>query len=117
MSGVAHIVMVGMRREAFAATGAIDQYVKTADSGRTMDIVRCASCGTRLWHEPHHAPMLSFVAAGTRDVSVWAIPTAHVWADRASSASFAPDSVQVAGQPEGREALFDSFRRIYGEGL
>ena len=117
LTGVTHLLMVGTRRNAFMATGAVERYVKHADSGRTMDIVRCATCGTRLWHEPHHAPMLVFVAAGTLDDSSWAIPTVHVWTDRAPGTAFAPDAVLVAGQPEGREALFDSFSRIYGGGL
>jgi hypothetical protein len=61
--------------------------------------------------------MLVFVAAGTLDDSSWAVPTVHVWTGRSPGAAFAADAVQVAGQPEGREALFDSFSRIYGGGL
>ncbi len=116
LTGVAHLLMVGTRRDAFTTTGAVERYVKRADSGRTMDLVRCVVCGTRLWHEPHAAPSLVFVAAGTLDDAGWAVPTAHLWVDKAPRAVFAGDAVQVVGQPEGREALFESFRRIYGDG-
>ncbi len=117
LTGVAHLAMVGVPRAAFHATGMVDRYVKLADSGRTMDLVRCATCGTRLWHEPHAAPTLLFVAAGTLDDAQWAIPTGHIWVEKAApDAPIRPDAVTVPGQPSTRDVLFDSFRRIYGDG-
>ena len=75
--------MLIAQRDAFTTTGEISAYRKTADSGREIDIVRCAKCGTRLWHEP--------LIAGA-DVcrrrhpgrSAWAIPTSHIWVEKIS---------------------------------
>ena len=115
LTGVAHLLMVGTAREAFITTGTVDRYVKHADSGRTIGLVRCAACGTRLWHEPHSSPNLIFVASGTLDNNSWAIPTAHIWVDKAPGAVLGEDAAHVAGQPVTRDVLFDSFRRIYGD--
>ncbi|HEY0267552.1 MAG TPA: GFA family protein [Rhizomicrobium sp.] len=116
LTGVAHLLMVGTARDAFAATGAVDRFTKHADSGRTLDLVRCAACGTRLWHEPHASPNLIFVAAGTLDDPSWAIPTVHIWVDKAPGAPLGEDAAMVEGQPATRDVLFDSFRRFYGDG-
>jgi hypothetical protein len=118
LSGASHILMVLAPREAFVhAQGEVSCYRKRADSGREIDIVRCVTCGTRLWHEPLSSPHLVFIAAGTLDDPSWAIPASHIWVERAASgARFEDDAIKVEGQPPAREILMDAFAKIYGHG-
>ena len=96
--------------------GVVDSWRKTADSGRQLDIIRCKTCGTRLWHEPLANPALVFIAAGTLDQSDWAIPSSHIWIDKARPGTqFQPDALTVTGQPATREMLMDAFRMLYPE--
>lgn len=115
LTGATHLLMVLGARETFSAgSGDTARYRKRADSGREIDIVRCAVCGVRLWHEPLSAPSLIFIAAGTLDDSSWAVPTSHIWAECASpSVLLQDDALIVEGQPKDRQALFDAFDRIY----
>lgn len=103
------------KRAAFVReAGKVERYTKRADSGRDVDILRCAECGTRLWHEPQSAPKYMFIAVGTLDDPSWAIPTSHIWVERASrAASFEDDAIKVVGQPSDRQLLIDAFARIY----
>jgi hypothetical protein len=107
--------MLAGAREAFVhEAGAVERYRKRADSGNEIDIVRCAACGVRLWHEPLSAPQLVFVAAGTLDDPSWAIPTSHIWVKRASPGVVLQDDALICdGGPSSREALYDAFDRVY----
>jgi hypothetical protein len=117
LSGVASIVMVLAAREAFVhEKGDVFRYRKLADSGREIDIVRCAACGIRLWHEPLSAANLVFVAAGSLDDASWAIPASHIWVEKAASGvRFEDDATTVEGQPSSRQMLMDAFSKIYGD--
>lgn len=96
-------------------SGDLARYRKTAESGREIDIARCAACGTRLWHEPLAAPAFRFVAAGTLDESAWAIPTSHIWAKtRAPDVVIADDALVFDGPAPDRQLLWDRFAEIYG---
>jgi hypothetical protein len=87
---------------------------KTADSGRHIDIVRCAACGTRLWHKPLALPSLTLVSAGTLDDSSWAIPTSHIWMSRASgTTAIADDAVTFDLAAPHRQILWDHFDALY----
>jgi hypothetical protein len=109
--------MVLALREAFRhEAGAVDRFRKRADSGREIDIVRCAKCGVRLWHEPLSAPNMIFIAAGTLDEPQWVVPTSHIWVEKASpNVAMEDDAIKVAGQPTDRQALFDAFSAIYAD--
>lgn len=115
-SGATCGVYLHLERSALVQEGgSLERYRKRADSGRQVDLVRCANCGTRLWHEPLAAPRLVFVAAGTLDVSDWAVPTSHIWAaGRAASVQLEPDALVIAGAPDDRQALWDRFKQLYG---
>src|SRR5262245_23478055 len=78
LSGASYFAGVQSRAEDFHATGATEFFVKTAESGRTIEIHRCAECGTRLWHIPQQARHLLFFTAGTLDDSNWFVPTSHI---------------------------------------
>lgn len=89
-------------------------YRKRADSGREIDIHRCAQCGTRLWHEPLAAPLYVFICAGTLDDSSWVAPTSHIWAEQARPGLICEaDAIRIDGQPKDRQPLYDAFDRAY----
>ncbi|MBL8548917.1 MAG: GFA family protein [Hyphomonadaceae bacterium] len=117
LTGATNLVMAIFERAAFAKTqGETQVWRKRADSGREVDIERCAACGTRLWHEPLAAANLVYVAAGALDDPSWAVPASHIWVEkRLPHAFIQADAVQVEGQPAEREALFEAFRRLYPE--
>lgn len=114
LSGSDYIKMLLGERANFTSTGETDIYRKTAESGREVDIHRCAQCGTRLWHEPLSAPHFVFVCVGTLDDTSWTVPTSHIWVELAAEGmAFAPDAVKLEGQPAERSALYDAFNRAY----
>lgn len=114
LSGATNLLMVLGPRDAFMFTGAVQRYRKSADSGRQVDIVRCATCGTRLWHEPLSLPQALFIAAGTLDDSSWVVPSSHIWVEKASPlAVFQNDATCVEGQPADRAVINDAFARLY----
>lgn len=114
LTGAANLLMLLAHSADFTHEGAVDRYRKTADSGRQLDIVRCAECGVRMWHEPLSSPEYVFIAAGTLDHSDWAIPTSHIWTDGARPGTqFESDAVCVEGQPPTRQILMDAFARLY----
>jgi len=89
-------------------------YRKRADSGREADYSRCASCGSRVWHEPHSAPQWVFIAAGTLNDASWVVPAAHIWVSRAAPSAWIPAG--VATWPEGpadRKELIAAFDAAY----
>jgi hypothetical protein len=114
-TGSSHIEMLVADADAFACTGETQNFIKTADSGRQLDIHRCANCGTRVYHHNMANRALVFVPAPTLDDASWAIPTSHIWVECASSeAVMRDDAVKVVGQPADRAVLMDAFSRIYG---
>jgi len=116
LSGGTHIHMLVAERSAFSHNGALlTRFCKHADSGRRIDIIRCAACGVRLWHEPRSNPELVFIAAGTLDDPSWITPTSHIWTRSAAPGILLhEDALHCEAQPETRQMLFDSFTRIYG---
>ena len=105
-------------RETFVCEqGEFATYRKTADSGRHIDISRCATCGTRMWHEPVAVPGLVLICAGTLDDSSWVIPTSHIWLSSASgAAAIADDAILFDLAAPDRQLLWDRFAEIYPAG-
>jgi hypothetical protein len=116
LSGADYIHVLSFDRAALdPGAGALSRFRKTADSGREVDIARCAQCGVRLWHEPHANPELVFLAAGTLDDSSWIVPTAHIWTKHAAPhVLLHGDALHCEGQPATRQLTFDAFAQIYG---
>ena len=113
MTGSTHIEMLIADGETFLHWRD-PPIINTADSGRELEIHRCAQCGTRMSSQPSNA--LVFVAAGTLDDSAWAIPTSHIWVEKISpGVVMHDDAVQVVGQPADRQVLMDAFTKIYGK--
>jgi hypothetical protein len=117
MTGATNLLMILAHRAAFEhVQGDVQRFRRTAESGRQSDVVRCAVCGTRLWHEPLSAPTLVFVAAGTLDDAGWVVPTSHIWIEKASpGVAMRDDALKMQGQPADRQMLLDAYTAIYGE--
>lgn len=114
LSGSSYFAVVQCDGQAFSRNGEIAVFRKTADSGRQVDIHRCAACGTRLWHAPVNGANLVFLAAGTLDDPSWFVPTSHIWAARAQpDVAIAPDAIVFEGAPADRQKLWDRFNQIY----
>jgi hypothetical protein len=81
-----------------------------------VDIVRCETCGVRLWHEPLSASTFVLVAAGTLDDPSWAAPVSHIWTSRAlPSANIPADAVyNCPVQPAERQEMIDAFKKVHG---
>ncbi|NWG46552.1 MAG: GFA family protein [Alphaproteobacteria bacterium] len=95
--------------------GELARWRKRAASGREIDIVRCARCGVRMWHEPLASPEFVFIAAGTLDRPGWAVPASHIWtASALPGTGFLEDAVRFDAQPPSRQALIEAFEGIYG---
>jgi hypothetical protein len=115
LTGTTNLLMVLGPREAFAFEGRVERYRKRADSGNEIDIVRCATCGVRLWHEPLSAPQLVIFAAGTLDDPSWVVPTSHIFARSVSPGVVLQDDALVLRDgPADRTVIFEAFKRIYG---
>ena len=65
--------------EAVAVTGAVSEYLSTADSGNRMSRSVCPICGSHLFGSSSGRPGLTFVRAGTLDNTALAQPTAKIW--------------------------------------
>jgi hypothetical protein len=115
LSGSDYIKMLlGERAHLVKEQGETHVYRKRADSGREIDIHRCAQCGTRMWHEPQSAPQFVFVCAGTLDDMSWTTPVSHIWIEKADPAiGVADDAVCLQGQPADRQSLYDAFDHAY----
>jgi hypothetical protein len=114
LSGSDYIKMLVAERAHFTSGGETDVFRKRAESGREVDIVRCAECGTRLWHEPLSSPALMFICAGTLDDPSWTVPASHIWIEAARPGTvLEEDAVRLEGQPKDRQLLFDAFDQLY----
>jgi len=97
-------VMLIAKSEDFSSSGETQSYRKRADSGRELDISRCVQCGTRLFHHNLASRALVFIAAGTLDDPGWAVPTSHIWIEKASpGVAMEDDAIKVVGQPADRQ--------------
>jgi hypothetical protein len=114
MSGGTNLLIITAPRDAFEhLSGDVQRYRRTAESGRQSDVVRCATCGTRLWHEPQTAPIV-VIAAGTLDDPSWVVPASHGWVDKASPAVLMQeDAAKFEGQAT-RDMQIAAFQKLYG---
>ncbi|MBN8997753.1 MAG: GFA family protein [Rhizobiales bacterium] len=117
-SGTTHTMSMFVRREDVAlVAGTLTAYEKAADSGRTVRMMACASCGTRLWNEPLSSPEILVIKPGTLDEMGWAKPVGNIWTDSAPAfAQIDPALVNFPGQPASRQPLFDAWQRAVAAG-
>jgi hypothetical protein len=114
-TGATNVIMLIANSDDLSFTGEVQAYRKRADSGRELDIQRCAVCGTRMFHHNMASRALVFIAAGTLDDTSWVVPASHIWVEKISpDVVIQEDAVQVVGQPADRKILMDAFTKIYG---
>lgn len=89
--------------------GELVTYDKPADSGRTVKMRACATCGTKIWNEPP-MPGVLIMKAGNLDDLSWAKPVGNIWtASKVPWVEIDPDVPNFEGQPENRDALFAAW--------
>jgi hypothetical protein len=117
-SGSTHTMSMPMRREHVEhLSGALTVYDKAADSGRTVRMLGCAECGTKVWNEPLASPALLIVKPGTLDDMSWAVPIGNIWtASRAPWVEIDEALIGFPGQPVDRQPLFDAWTRAVAAG-
>jgi hypothetical protein len=100
-SGSAFGMSLIVSRAALALTqGATRVWSRRADSGRTIDCIFCAACGSRLWHEREGIDAVS-VKAGSLDAAVDFSRAIHIWTSRRlPGLVIPPDAEQFAEEPE-----------------
>lgn len=110
-SGGTHTMSMPVARERLEhLSGELMHYDKPADSGRTVRMVGCARCGTKLWNEPLASPQMLVLKPGTLDDSSWAVPVGNIWTDSALPwADIDPAQVNFPGQPSDRQPLYDAW--------
>jgi hypothetical protein len=98
-------------------SGELDGFDKAADSGRTVRMLGCAECGTKIWNEPLASPQWINVKPGTLDDSTWARPVGNIWTDRALPwIVIDPSQPNYPLQPQDRQPLFDAFAAEVAKG-
>jgi hypothetical protein len=93
-------------------SGTLTAFDKLADSGRTIRMMACAGCGTRVWNEPTASPDFLVIKSGTLDEMDWAVPVGNIWTDSAPAWIEIDDRlVNFPAQPPTRQPLFDAWDR------
>lgn len=97
--------------------GSFAGFDKMADSGRTVRMLSCGSCGTKIWNEPLANPSILVVKPGTLDDMEWARPVGAIWTDSAPPwVEIDPAQPSFPGQPADRQPLFDAFAAEVAKG-
>ena len=110
-SGATHSMSMPIARERVEhLSGELTAFDKPADSGRTVRMLGCVRCGTKLWNEPLASPAMLVVKPGTLDDPSWAAPIGNIWtASRLPWAVIAASQVTFPGQPPDRQPLYDAW--------
>src|SRR6188768_2169200 len=100
-SGTTHTLsMVVRTSDAEVIAGTLAGFDKAADSGRTVRMLGCADCGTKIWNEPQASPDILVLKPGTLDDMSWAKPVGNIWTDRAQPwVHIDPNVPNFPGQP------------------
>lgn len=83
---------------------------KVAESGRTVVQHFCATCFTRVWHDPAGDPSIVVIRAGTLDDASWVEPVVQIWT--ASKLSFVTLNEQLPAyerQAPSRDAFYEAW--------
>lgn len=84
------------------------------ESGRVIDCVICAKCGSRLFHEPRANTKITIVKAGNLDDTSWLFPVGHIWTRSAQPwVAIPPDGANCDGQPPNFGNIMEAWRRFF----
>jgi hypothetical protein len=80
-SGPYSIGILAWRKDFVLVEGATDAvaFHKTAESGRVVVQHLCATCFTRVWHDPAGDPSIIVIRATTLDDPRWVEPVIQIW--------------------------------------
>ena len=82
------------------------------ESGRVIDCLICATCGTRLFHEPRANTKVTIVKAGNLDDTSWLFPVGHIWTQSALPWVAIPkDAVNHDVQPPNFANIIEAWKR------
>ncbi|HVY51890.1 MAG TPA: GFA family protein [Devosia sp.] len=117
-SGTTHTISMVVRAgDAELMAGALTGFDKAADSGRTVRMLGCAQCGTKIWNEPLSSAGLLIVKPGTLDDASWARPVGNIWTDRALPwVQIDWSQPHFPRQPPDRQPLFDAYAAELAKG-
>jgi hypothetical protein len=117
-SGTTHTLsMVVRTADAQLIAGSLVGFDKAADSGRTVRMLGCIQCGTKVWNEPLSAPELLIMKPGTLDDMSWAHPVGNIWTSRRQPwVEIDPNVPNFEGQPPTRQPLIDAYQAEIAEG-
>lgn len=115
-SGTTHTLSMVVRAgDAELTTGTLHGFDKRADSGRTVRMLGCANCGTKIWNEPLATPEYLVVKPGTLDDISWIKPIGAIWTDsKAPWVELVPGEPAFPGQPASRQPLIDAWQAAHG---
>jgi hypothetical protein len=118
MSGATGTMSMFVRRDdVVLLQGELTAYDKAADSARTVRMLGCGECGTKMWNEPLASPAFLVIKPGTLDDMGWAVPVGNIWtASRAPWVEIDETLVNFPGQPPDRQPLMDAWARAVAEG-
>ena len=86
--------------EALVVSGAIAEYVKTADSGNEITRQFCPSCGTHLFAKSSGRPQFRVIRVGNLDEPSSIQPSVNIWASSAPTWACLDSSLErVEQQP------------------
>jgi hypothetical protein len=87
------------------------------ESGRVIDCVICAKCGSRLFHEPRANTKITIVKAGNLDDTSWLFPVGHIWTRSAQPwVAIPPDGANCDVQRPNFGNIIEAWRRHCGAG-
>lgn len=117
-SGATHSMSMPTKKAAFEhLKGEVTPYNKPADSGRTVPMMSCAICGTKVWNEPQATPDILVIKAGTLDDMSWAQPVGNIWTDsKVPWVEVDESQVNFPGQPADRQPLYDAWAKAIAAG-
>lgn len=110
-SGGTHSMSMPIQRERVELlSGELAAYDKPADSGRTVRMLGCAVCGTKVWNEPLASATMLVLKPGTLDDPSWAIPVGNIWTDsRLPWSEIDWSLTNFRRQPPDRQPLYDAW--------
>ena len=87
-------------------------WVRQHESGRVIDCVICATCGTRLFHEPRANTKVTIVKAGHLDDTSWLFPVGHIWTRSALAWVDIPQAaINYDMQPPNLASIIEAWRQ------
>ena len=91
-----------VRRAAFRLThGTVKSWSRPTDSGKTLDCLFCADCGSRIWHEAAGGAETITVKGGSLDEPLDLQRAVHIWRSRKLTGVIIPeDAKQFPQEPE-----------------